>query len=313
MIYIGIDVAKDSLIGVRIDSSSRVKEVFTFENTQTAIEKFLNTVSTKWKKITIASEATAEYHRVLALLCLERNIPFRLLNPITTKQFTRATVRKRKTDLTDAHVIAKLAQQGDGNLVTQESFSLTKPAIRTAAKLSKMRQQLLLMQQRLEKLAIEKALVEAIQHCMDTLESAKTSYEQHVFTRQDKRLAKLLQTIPGIGPIGAATLIAEVSDITKFSSGKALVAYCGLDPKVKQSGKGLHHNTQLTKRGSPYLRRAIFFAANIAELHNSELKSYYQKKRNEGKFYKEATIAVARKLLYRVYAVWKRQTPYVSE
>jgi transposase len=312
MIYIGIDVAKDSLIGVRIDSSSRVKEVFTFENTQTAIEKFLNTVSTKWKKVTIATEATAEYHRTLALLCLERNIPFRLLNPITTKQFTRATVRKRKTDLTDAHVIAKLAQQGNGNLVTQESFSLTKPAIRTAAKLSILRQQIKLMQQRAEQIGMETKLVKELQACMDTLKAAKTRYEQHVLTAQDKKLAKLLQTIPGIGPIGAATLIAEVSDITRFPSGKALVAFCGLDPKVKQSGKGLHHNTQLTKRGSPYLRRAIFFAANVAELHNPELKTYYQRKRDEGKYYKEATIAVARKLLYRVFAVWKRQTPYVA-
>lgn len=312
MIYIGIDVAKDSLVGVRIDRSSRVKEVYTLENTQAAIEQFLAMVCTKWKQVTIATEATAEYHRTLAMCCLKWTIPFRLLNPITTKQFTRATVRKKKTDLTDAHIIAKLAQQGVGNLVTQESFSLTKPAIRTAAKLSKMRQQLLLMQQRLQEIAMEKVLLEALQCCLDTLEAAKGIYEQHVFTTQDEKLAKLLQTIPGIGPIGAATLMAEVSDITKFSSGKALVAYCGLDPKVKQSGKGLHHNTQLTKRGSPYLRRAIFFAANVAEIHNAELKSYYQMKRAEGKFYKEATIAVARKLLYRIYAVWKRQTPYVA-
>jgi hypothetical protein len=46
-------------------------------------------------------------------------------------------------------------------------------------------------------------------------------------------------------------------------------------------------------------------------MHDSELKTYYDKKRQEGKQYKEATVAVARKLLYRVYAVWKRQTPYV--
>lgn len=312
MIYIGIDVAKDSLVGVRIDRSSRVKEIYTFKNTQTAIKQFLNSICAKWKKLTIASEATAEYHRVLALLCLERNIPFRLLNPITTKQFTRATVRKRKTDLTDAHVIAKLAQLGEGNLITTDSFSLTKPAIRTAAKLSLLRQQIKLMQQRVEQIGMEAELVKELQICMDTLTAAKVTYEHHVIAAQNKKLATLLQTIPGIGPIGAATLIAEVSDIARFPSGKALVAFCGLDPKVKQSGKGLHHNTKLTKRGSPYMRRAIFFAANVAELHNPELKTYYQKKRDEGKFYKEATIAVARKLLYRVYAVWKRGTPYVA-
>lgn len=312
MIYIGIDVARDSLVGVRIDKSSRVKEVYTFANTKKAIAVWLHSIMGKWKKITIASEATAEYHRTVALVCLEQNVPFRLLNPITTKQFTRATVRKRKTDMTDATIIAKLAQQGGGNLVTQESFSYTKPAVRTAAKLSQLRQQVVLMQQRIQQIGMEKKLVNALQNCIDTLEGTKASYEQYAYGQEDSKLSKLLQTIPGIGPSGAATLIAEVGTITRFSSGKALVAYCGLDPKVKQSGKGLHHNTKLTKRGSPYLRRTLFLAANVAEIHNAELKAYYQKKRDEGKFYKEATIAVARKLLYRVYAVWKRQTPYVT-
>ena len=68
----------------------------------------------------------------------------------------------------------------------------------------------------------------------------------------------------------------------RFKSGKQLVAYAGLDPKVKQSGASLAHNTAITKRGSPYLRRAFFIAASVAQRYDPDLKAYYEKKRAEG-------------------------------
>jgi transposase len=91
------------------------------------------------------------------------------------------------------------------------------------------------------------------------------------------------------------------------------VAYAGLDPKVRQSGITLKRNTHLTKRGSPYLRRAVYFSAVIASRFDPELKRYYLKKRSEGRRYREAMVATARKLLYRIYAVWKRGTSYTTE
>ncbi len=62
---------------------------------------------------------------------------------------------------------------------------------------------------------------------------------------------------------------------------------------------------------SPYLRRALYIAASIAQRYDPILKAYYVKKRAEGKRYKEATVANARHMVYRVYAVLKRGTPYV--
>lgn len=74
----------------------------------------------------------------------------------------------------------------------------------------------------------------------------------------------------------------------------------------------LHRNTRLTKRGSAELRHGLFLAANIARQHDPELKTYYQKKRNEGRTYTEATVATARKVCYRVFAVLSRGTPYIK-
>jgi transposase len=311
MVYIGIDVAKDSLVGVRIDKSYRVKEKFITSNTEEDIEKLLNQVTKKWKKITIGSEATGNYHRTLALACLDRNLPYRLLNPIITKQFTRATVRKRKTDLSDAYIIARLVMQKEGTLLTHAMFTHSKPAIRTAVKLAQMTQMLVLMQQQLEMIGMEKYLVAQLGQSQQNLQESQHMFRDFARSTVDQKLKELLMSIPGVGETIATTLITEFGDITRFKTGDCLVAFCGLDPKVKQSGGALHHNTHLTKRGSPYLRRSIYLAASIAQRSDKELKTYFEKKRGEGKFYKEATVANARKIVYRIYAVWKRQTPYI--
>jgi transposase len=116
----------------------------------------------------------------------------------------------------------------------------------------------------------------------------------------------------GVGPAIAVSLSAEIGDISRFPGSKQLVAYAGLDPRVRQSGTVLHRNTRLTKRGSAELRHSLFLAANIARQHDPELRAYYQKKRAEGRTYTEATVATARKVCYRVFAVLRRGTPYVK-
>src|SRR5258708_14868539 len=311
MIYIGIDVAKDSLVGVRIDKSSCVKENYKLIKKPETIKQFLDAITKKWKRITIGSEATGYYHQVLALACLDREIPFRLLNPIITNQFTRATVRRRKTDLSDAFVIAKLVMQKEGTLLTQEMFTKSKPAMRTAVKLNQIEQMLHLMQQKLAMTDMDTSLIEQLGLCQKQLQESQIVFRDFAQTMVDRKLQKLLMTIPGIGITIATTLIAEIGDIKRFPSGTCLVSFCGLDPRIKQSGGSLHHNTHLTKRGSPNLRRSMFLAASIAQRYDIELKTYFEKKRTEGKFYKEATVANARKLLYRIYAVWTRGTPYL--
>jgi transposase len=312
MIIVGIDVSKETLVDVVINRSTKVKISFSIPNIQEAIEKLLDGFQKKYKRFHVICEATAEYHRTLAQVCLNRNIAMRLLNPITTRQFTRATVRKRKTDQTDAVIIAKLGLQNEGRTVTAQLLEATKSVARTATKIVQIQQQLLLMEKHVATvLAEDPKLAQELKKCREQMQKAAVRLRKYALKNTDEALCKLLCSIPGIGQIIAPVVIAEIGDITQFPSGKALVAFAGLDPKVKQSGRGLHHNTHLTKRGSPYLRKALFIAASVAEQKNPEFKKYYEKKRLEGKFYKEATVAVARKILYRIFAVWKRQTPYV--
>nr|WP_307740962.1 IS110 family transposase [Agathobacter sp.] len=103
-----------------------------------------------------------------------------------------------------------------------------------------------------------------------------------------------LHTIPGTGMIAAATILAEIGDINRFKSSSALVAFAGIDPTVRQSGEFSSTHNHMSKRGSPYLRHAIFLAATARSFHNSPLNAYYKKKRDQGKHHLTATGAVAR-------------------
>ena len=119
-----------------------------------------------------------------------------------------------------------------------------------------------------------------------------------------------LHTIPGIGIIGAATILAEIGDISRFKNSSALVAFAGIDPTVRQSGEFNSTHNHMSKRGSPYLRHTIFLAATTCSFHNSPLNAYYKKKRDQGKHHLTATGAVARKLTTVIYAVLRDSKPY---
>lgn len=117
-------------------------------------------------------------------------------------------------------------------------------------------------------------------------------------------------TIPGIGSVTAAVILGEIGDISRFSNASKLAAYAGIDASVSQSGEYQSSNSKMSKRGSPYLRKALFNAALIAAFHDPVFSAFYQKKRSEGKHHLTAIGAVARKLCNTIFAVLKYNTPY---
>ena len=148
MTIIGFDVSKNELVGARVNKGGLLKESPTLENTRSANAQFLTKTRQRNPKLLVDSEATADYHRILAEECIARSIPFRLLNPILTKQFTRATIRKQKTDHTDALIIAKLALAGEGTTLRKESLHPAKSIARVAYKLARLERILAAMRAR---------------------------------------------------------------------------------------------------------------------------------------------------------------------
>ena len=119
-----------------------------------------------------------------------------------------------------------------------------------------------------------------------------------------------ITSIPGIGSVTAAVILGEIGDISRFSNASKLAAYAGIDASVSQSGEYQSSNSKRSKRGSPYLRKALFNAALIAAFHDPVFSAFYQKKRSEGKHHLTAIGAVARKLCNTIFAVLKYNTPY---
>lgn len=125
-----------------------------------------------------------------------------------------------------------------------------------------------------------------------------------------KRTNSFITTIPGIGPVLGAVITSELGDISRFSEAKKVVAYAGLDASVSQSGDFEGSRMHMSKRGSPYLRRAIFTAANVASRCDPSLSAYYQRLKARGKHHNVVVGAVARKLCYIIFAVLTENRPY---
>ncbi|WP_122642804.1 IS110 family RNA-guided transposase [Luxibacter massiliensis] len=127
------------------------------------------------------------------------------------------------------------------------------------------------------------------------------------------KLESPITTITGIGNVTGAAIISEIGDISKFDNPRKLVAFAGIDASVTQSGEFEATHNVMSKRGSPYLRKAIFQAALIASFKDPVLSGYYQKKRSEGKHHLTCVGAVARKMCNIIYAVLKNNEPYIPK
>ncbi|MDO5765282.1 MAG: IS110 family transposase [Elusimicrobiales bacterium] len=127
------------------------------------------------------------------------------------------------------------------------------------------------------------------------------------------KLESPITTITGIGNVTGAAILSEIGDISKFDSPRKLVAFAGLDATVTQSGEFEATHNVMSKRGSPYLRKAIFQSALIASFKDPVLSAYYQKKKAEGKHHLTCVGAVARKMCNIIYAVLKNNQPYVPK
>lgn len=123
-------------------------------------------------------------------------------------------------------------------------------------------------------------------------------------------ICPVITTITGIGSVLGASIVSEIGNISRFERANQLVAYAGLDTRVKQSGDFSATNTKLSKRGSPYLRRSIWLAATVAAFKDPALSIYYQGLRARGKAHGTAIGAVARKLTNIIFAVLRDQKPY---
>jgi transposase len=238
-----------------------------------------------------------------------------MFNPLESYRFAAArTLRNIKTDAADAQSLRAMITLGMGRLFTETDDVLALKALVTEREglvdiLSTMKQHREARTVRMK--AIERpvhdpsiSIIAALQSEIHILEAHLLVYVPHT--------QHLLRSIPGIGAVSAACLVAYIGDIQRFSTPEKLVAYIGLDCRIHQSGTSVKGRGFISKRGNRYLRSVLFNAAFSARQTNPALRDYFNKKVAEGKHYTSALTAVERKLVHIIWAVWSRGTPFVQ-
>jgi len=119
-------------------------------------------------------------------------------------------------------------------------------------------------------------------------------------------------TIPGIGKSTGASILSEIGSIDNFNSAIKLIAFAGLDPKLKESGI-YQGRTPISKRGSKYLRNAIWYSAMVICRVDPKFKKHYTDRRNKGRSHRYAVTAAANKLTKIIYHVLKNNCTFNPE
>lgn len=264
-------------------------------------------VSTVWACL----EATGRYGEPLADYLHAQGHTVSVANPLAVKRYAQSQLMRNKTDAVDADLIADYC-------ATQRPpvWSPPAPELRELRELVHHHETLKAGRQRaVNRLAagLRSATVQAqLQEQLDFLDEQLADLEQQIDDHLEshpalKREHELLDSIPGIGSITAAKLVA--ADLSRFAEAGSAAAYAGLTPMNRTSGSSVRHRPRLSKVGQASLRRALYFPAIVAS-RLPAFQAFYQRLLAKGKSKMAAVCAVMHKLLRVAYGVLKSGRPF---
>ncbi len=117
-------------------------------------------------------------------------------------------------------------------------------------------------------------------------------------------------SIPGVGELTAARMLAEIGDFRAFETSRQLTAYAGLNPRQYQSGSTIHRKSRISKTGNTNLRYALYMPALVAYRYNPLIKSFCKRLLENDKSKMVVICAAMRKLLVLAYGVIKSNKPF---
>lgn len=297
-IVIGIDVSKDRLdIAVRPSG-----EAFVVARNPAGLGQLVERLKQLSPHL-IALEATGGFERGATAALAAAGLPVIIVNPAQVRAFATALNQRAKTDPIDAAVIAHFAEA-----TKPEPRPLPDAATRLLAELVARRRQIVDMigaaRQR-EKRATVPRLKKSIARVVKLLNAELTGLDADIDDAVRGSPAwrdneNLLASVPGIGPVIARTLIAELPELGRLGR-KQIAALVGVAPFARQSGKW--RGKSCIGGGRTAVRSALFMGALVAKQHNPVLKAFFDRLVGAGKPKMVALIAVARKLLTILNAI----------
>lgn len=301
---VGADVSKEWL-DIAVAGGMRTERI---ANTPEAVMALLD----RQRPALVAFEPTGGYERVLQRALRARGILFVRVHPNDVIAFRKSRGIRAKTDRIDAGLIASFA----ADELMRRGLRTPIVADEILQELAARRRQLVDMRQA-ERCRLDLASTPAVRHSLsltlEILEQSLRAVEREIAARiaadpELSQLSDLLQSVKGIGPITAMTLIAELPELGHLNA-KEIAALVGLAPHTRESGKTHYHAA--TGHGRPSVRRVLFNAARSTIRSSSPLKDFYQRlveqNQRPGKV---ALTAVMRKLLVTANAIARDRQPW---
>jgi len=309
---VGIDVGKEELVASIRDTDGNSAMPAPFPNTSIGLKKLAVHLEKQGvgEDDPILLESTGPYHWQAARTLTDLGFFVKVANPLHTKQIARLSIRKRKTDKVDAGHLAFLASQSYGyRFIETEEMAKKKALVRHFWKLRRTATNLLVHERYLKEYRkVSRASVSAL--LVKRCEKLKKEIVAEWSRGND---VKYLDSIPGITPFLAATILAELLPLERFRRIDQIVAFAGLDPSVKQTGGKRGTHGPISKRGSPTLREALFLAAFGAFAKPGPMRSLYLAYRARGLHHNAALCILARKILKIAVALLKKRRVFDSK
>ena len=298
-ITLGVDVAKDQLVVC----NWQTEEITYLPNQPGEIKDWLKSFH---DPLRIAIEPTSHYHMSFVAEALAQGHQVYLVNPRQLMHYRQAVNVRNKTDPLDAWLLARYLEHEAAQL---RPFQ---PQDRRAQRLWS------LLLRRATVVKSRQQLQQSFREVQISIQALLTQFKQ-LLVRLDQQISHLIRelgwwpdyqrclSVPGIGPINAAALVAAYHR-GAFAGSDAFVAYMGLDVRIRESGK-FKGKRKLTKQGEPELRRLLFCAAHPARTHQ-RFADYYQKQLNKGLSKIAARVALARKLARIAFTLMSQQQSF---
>ncbi len=321
----GIDVAQKELVvclGKMYDDLKLELYAFkSFANTVKGIKAFVewvNKLSDVALPVRYVMEATGVYHETLAYFLDDQKLEVTVVLPNKISNYVRTLEIKTVTDKTASEAIARFGLER--NL---DQWHRPKKVFKTLRQLTRERDQVVHIRSMIKnQLHAELAGAEPNKGSIDRIkkqilffdkqekEIKKELFEVVKLDEKLKGSVELICSIPGIGMLTAATVLAETNDFELIRNKRQLTSYAGLDVKEKQSGTSVKGKPRISKKGNRYLRKAMHLPALAAIKYNERFKAVFARLVGKHGIKMKAVVAVQRKLLEIVYIIYKTQKPY---
>lgn len=315
-IHIGVDVsAKTFDIAFRREKGRIATEQF--DNDAGGHQALIRFIKKRWQLIRVVMESTGIYGFDLALALSNAKIEVMVANPRAAANFAKAVLQRSKTDRLDAAMLLEFAermpfvawQAPSAELVELRSISRRVEALQqiTRAEKNRLHAAMHVTGTGVVRKSIRSTL-KAIAKQVAQLRAAalKVIASDRLLTRRNE----LLLSCKGIGQISAISILAELAVLPPEMTDRQWVAHAGLDPREFESGTSIKGKPRITKRGNRHLRAMLYLPARAASRFEPNAAHFAARLRSNGKTPLQIHVAVMRKLLHGIHAMFRDDVPF---